>query len=147
MQTSPDFEEFLGYLNDYKVRYVIVGGYAFAIHAEPRFTIDIDIFIDATAENSKRLLYALEAFGFGDAGLTTEDFQKANQIIQLGYPPLRIDILTSIEGVDFEQAWRNRIKSDYGSKVVWFIGKRELIQNKKATGREQDLLDLKKLDR
>lgn len=145
METSRDFEEFFELLNLSKVRYLIVGGYAFAVHAKPRFTGDIDIFLDPKKVNAEKVLKVLKQFGFGEVGIGIDDLTAANQIIQLGYPPLRIDLLTSISGVSFLQAWKNRVVGKYGGQSVFFIGKSDLIKNKKASGRKKDLLDLEDL--
>lgn len=145
METSKDFEEFFEALNSNNVRYLVVGGYAFAIHARPRFTEDIDIFISHEESNARRMLRATVDFGFGDAGIDVRDFSRSDQIIQLGYPPLRIDIMTSISGVTFDEAWKNKIESFYGKQKIFFIGKADLIKNKKASGRKKDLADLDEL--
>lgn len=145
METSKDFEEFLKLLNLSNVRYLVVGGYAFAIHARPRFTGDMDIFIDSEEHNAKTVLEVLERFGLGNAGITLEDLTKPDRVIQLGYPPLRIDLLTSISGVTFLSAWDNKVVGRYGKQTVYFIGKEDLIKNKKASGRKRDLLDLEDL--
>ena len=146
MEICSDFEEFFALLNEHEVRYLIVGGYAFAIHARPRFTDDLDIFLWVEEENARRALEALKAFGFGDLPLSLSDFLKPNQIIQIGHPPLRIDLLTSIEGVQFEDAWERRVTATYGSETVYFISREDLIRNKQAAGRKQDLSDLEYLE-
>jgi hypothetical protein len=145
MNTNKDFEEFFELLNKNSVEYLIVGGYAYAIHAEPRFTKDIDIFIRSTGENASRIIQTLIDFGFGNLGVTKDDFLEDNQVIQLGYPPNRIDLLTSISGVNFEDAWKNKVTGTYGDIAVHFIGKADLRKNKKSTGRKSDLNDLEKL--
>lgn len=142
MSVSKDFEELLASLSVREVRALIVGGYAFAFHAKPRYTKDIDIWVEPTPENVERLLQALEDFGFGSLGLTVDDFTEPGQFVQLGYPPNRIDLLTAIEGVSFEEAWAGRVEDFFGKEKVAFLGKEELIRNKKATGRPQDLADL-----
>lgn len=145
METSQDFEEFLALLNKYHLKYLVVGGYAFAIHVEPRFTKDLDVFIKSDQENALKMINVLDEFGFGSLDITKDDFLETGKVIQLGTPPLRIDLLTSITGVTFEEAWKNRIKGNYGEQEVNFIGRNELRKNKKATGRKSDLDDLKKL--
>ncbi len=146
METSRDFEEFFGLLDSNKVRYVIVGGYAFAIHARPRYTGDIDVFVDASPDNAEKVIKALSEFGFGDVDISMDDLTRPDQVIQLGNPPLRIDILTSISGVSFAEAWKNKVSGMYGRQQVFFIGKKDLIENKKASGRKKDLLDLEDLE-
>ena len=145
MNVPKDYEEFFELLNRQKIKYLIVGAYAVAFHAHPRFTGDIDIFIVANRTNAGRLLKVLRQFGFKDLGITIEDFLKTDRIIQLGYPPLRIDILTSIDGVSFNTAWANRVRGNFGKQKIWYISKKDLIRNKRATGRARDLLDLELL--
>jgi len=145
MRIEKDFKEFIALLNENKVKYLIVGGFAFAFYVEPRYTKDIDILIEASEENSKKIIDALTAFGFGNVGLKEEDFQKPDQIIQLGYAPVRIDIITSIAGVTFDSAWKNKVEGKYGDITCFFISKEDLILNKQKAGRPQDITDVKKL--
>ena len=145
MKINKDFEEFFGLLNKNNVEYLIVGGYAYAIHAEPRFTKDIDIFLRISDLNASAIIQTLRDFGFGELDISKQDFLKKNQIIQLGYPPNRIDLLTSISGITFEEAWKNKVSGKFGEVPVFFIGKEELKKNKKATGRKSDLNDLENL--
>ena len=145
METSKDFEEFFESLNAHKARYLIVGGYALAIHARPRFTDDLDVLIESSSDNAQRVLEALKSFGFGDVGLTVDDLMNDDNVIQLGYPPLRIDILTSVSNVTFRDAWGRKVDGMYGKQKVHFIGKPDLILSKTGTGRgrdEQDVRDL-----
>lgn len=120
----------------------MVGGYAFAIHAHPRFTNDIDVLISTDEENAKRLLTSLSEFGFGRVGISLKDLMRPDYVIQLGYPPLRIDILTSISGVSFSEAWERRVVSRFGKQKLFFISKQDLIASKKRAGRKKDLSDL-----
>ena len=143
MNGSKDFEELFGFFNARKVRALVVGAYAVAFHAKPRFTKDIDILLEPTSENAQRLLSALEDFGFGALGLTVEDYSQPGRIVQLGYPPNRIDLLTSIQGVSFDEAWDGRVEARYGNEPVFYLGKTELIRNKQTAGRPQDQLDLR----
>ena len=129
-------------MNSRGVRFVIVGGHAVAFHAKPRFTKDIDLFVEAAEENADKLLRALEDFGFGDLDLTKADFTSVGRVIQLGMAPNRIDLVTSIDGVSFEEAWEGRASGQFGTQSVYFLGRKELIRNKKASGRPQDLADL-----
>ena len=142
MEISKDFEEFFALLNEHKVRYLVIGGYAVAIHARPRFTDDLDVFVDADRSNAKSVLATLKDFGFGDVGIGLDDLTKADQVIQLGFPPFRIDILTSISGVSFSAAWERKVTGKYGKQTVFFIGKLDLIASKKGTGRKRDLEDV-----
>ena len=139
-----DFREFLGLLNKNRVRYLIVGGYALAYHSKPRFTGDIDIWIETNEENAEKVLNALKEFGFGELDITKGDFMNIGQILQLGFAPNRIDIITSIDGVDFQDAWENRIEGNFGSNgiKVFFISRADFIKNKKSTGRKKDLNDI-----
>jgi predicted nucleotidyltransferase len=145
MRIEKDFKEFIALLNENKVKYLIVGGFAFAFYVEPRYTKDIDIFVEASEENSKKIIDALTAFGFGNIGLKEEDFQKPDQIIQLGYAPVRIDIITSIAGVTFDSAWKNKVEGKYGDIPCFFISKEDLILNKQKAARPQDITDVNKL--
>ena len=147
MRVEKDFKEFIGLLNKNKVHYLIIGGFAFSFHAEPRFTKDIDIFIEMSSENAKKMIKTLEDFGFKNTKLKTTDFLVADQIIQLGNSPLRIDIVTSIDGIDFSSAWGNRITGKYGDITANYISKPDLIKNKKASGRAQDIADIEKLQK
>jgi hypothetical protein len=143
---NQDFKEFIQFLNDNHVHYLVVGGYAVAIHGHPRYTKDIDIWIEINSENATNLLRALEQFGFGSLGLKIEDFLSRDQIIQLGYPPNRIDLLTSIDGVNFADCYSSRLEINIDNIIVNFIDLENLKKNKKASGRLQDLADLENLN-
>ena len=145
MEVQKDFKELLGLFNGHNVEYIIVGAYALAFHGVPRFTGDIDIFVKASPENSQRILSALIDFGFGSLNLTTEDFQKPDSVVQLGVPPVRIDILNSITGVTWEEADKGKKKALYGDIPVNFLGREQYIANKRAIGRKKDLADLESL--
>jgi len=140
-----DYEEFLELLNKNNVRYCIIGSYALAFHAKPRYTKAIDILIEASSENAKKLLNALSEFGFGSLDLSVEDFTQVGKIIQLGYEPVRIDIMTSLKGLDFNSVWRNRVQGLYGNQTVNFIDRQNLIKSKKISNRTQDKADLELL--
>ena len=140
-----DFEELFGYLTARNVRFVVVGGHALAYHGRPRYTKDLDVFVEPTAENATRLLGALEDFGFGGLGLTEADFDTPGKVVQLGVAPNRIDLLTAIDGVSFDQAWQGRVAGRFGTESVPFLGRRELLANKRAVGRLQDLADIEAL--
>jgi len=145
MKAEKDFVAFIELLNSHKVRYLIIGGYAYSYHAEPRFTKDIDFFIDRSKANSERLVDVLRDFGFADLGLQANDFRQPGRLIQLGFAPLRIDIATSISGVSFGACWRNKVIGRYGGRMAYFISRKDLIKNKTASGRPQDLLDAAEL--
>jgi predicted nucleotidyltransferase len=142
---TQDFKEFVTSLNDNKVRYLVVGGYAVAYHGYPRYTKDIDIWIDLDPDNASRIVKALDQFGFASIGLTPEDFLETETIIQLGYPPNQIDLITSLSGVDFEDCYTNRESVEMDGVVVDFIDLESLRRNKKSSGRAQDLADLENL--
>jgi len=142
MEVAKDFEEFFASFNAHKVQYLIVGGYAFALHAHPRYTGDMDVFVAANEANAHSIEMALVDFGFSGPDLSWNDFATPGKIIQLGYPPFRIDIITEIDGVLFEDAWARRFESHYGDQPAFFISKQDLIANKRASGRKQDRLDL-----
>ena len=145
MELQPDFKELLELLNAHGVDFLIVGGYALAFLGAPRFTGDLDIFIKTSPENAGKIHAALNDFGFDSVGLTPEDFQRADHVIQLGVPPVRIDFVTTLDGVDWHAAWEGRSQGEYGDVPVCFLGKSEFIQNKKATGRLKDLADVEAL--
>lgn len=142
MTTSRDFEELFGCLRRHGVRALVVGAHAVAFHAKPRYTNDINVLVEPSAENAERLIAALEEFGFGGLGLKAADFTKPETAVQLGYPPNRVDLITSIGGVSFEEAWTGRVAGRYGASEVDFIGRRELIRAKRAANRPQDHADL-----
>jgi Nucleotidyl transferase of unknown function (DUF2204) len=145
MEIQPDFRDLLELFNSHKVKYIVVGGYALAFHGAPRYTGDIDIFVLPDAINAGRIMSALEEFGFGSVGLSATDFKKSGQIIQLGVPPVRIDIITSIAGVSWDEAVSDRVSGKYGEIRVHYIGRKQLIVNKRAVGRKKDLADLEAL--
>jgi hypothetical protein len=146
MPLPKDWRAFIESLNSNNVEYLIVGAVALARHGFPRYTGDLDVLIRNTPDNAIRLESALEAFGFGGLGLKATDFVNSYQVIQLGTAPNRIDLLTSITGVSFDDAWQGRLEGDLGGVPVVFIGRRELIQNKRSTGRAQDRADLELLE-
>ncbi|HAH08063.1 MAG TPA: hypothetical protein DCM05_16325 [Elusimicrobia bacterium] len=141
-----DFADFIAALNAQGVEYVIVGGYAVVFHGHVRFTKDIDILVRPTPRNAKRLMSALKGFGFGGLGLKESDVRPGN-IIQLGRPPNRIDLLMSIDGVDADAAWDERVMGSFLGQTAGFLSKERLIENKKATGRTQDRADAEALER
>ena len=146
MEVQPDFKYLLELFNAHNVEYMIIGGYALAYHGAPRYTGDIDIFVKPDNINAARILSALEIFGFGLIGLTIKDFQTPDNVIQLGVPPVRIDIVTSITGVSWDDAISGCVDGKYGDISVKYIGLQEFIVNKRATGRKRDISDLESLD-
>jgi hypothetical protein len=142
MPLPKDWRAFIESLNSNGVEYLIVGAVALAHHGFPRYTGDLDILIRSSDKNARCMEVALQAFGFGNLGLKAADFVGSYQVVQLGMPPSRIDILTSITGVPFEDAWEGRVSADFQGVQVKIIGRQHLIQNKRATRRPQDLADL-----
>ncbi len=145
MEIQKDFKELLELFNSHNVEYLIVGGYALAHYGVPRYTGDIDLYVKPDAINAKEIVNALNDFGFGSAGLTESDFSFPGKVAQLGVPPVRIDIITSITGVTWEDAFKGRSKGTYGGLDVYFLGRDQLIGNKKAIGRKKDQADLEAL--
>jgi hypothetical protein len=139
---EPDFVDFIDLLNKYKVAYLVVGAHALAYHGRPRHTGDLDIWIKPSNHNAAKMIAVLKDFGFSSLGLTEADFLKENYVTQLGYPPLRIDILNTISGVEFDDADRNRVNGNVDGLDVLFINITEFIKNKEATGRKKDLGDI-----
>jgi len=143
---NKDFKEFIELLNKNRVRYLVVGGYAVALHGHPRYTKDLDVWIELTPENASNILKALEQFGFGSLDLKQDDFLQADQIIQLGYPPNRIDIMTSLKELTFKDCFNSRLKVEIEGVQINFIDIDNLKKNKRASGRLQDLADLENLE-
>ena len=144
MAESPHYKELLQLLNEYQVEYLIVGGFAVMKYGEPRYTKDLDVWVHNSAENSVRVISALAAFGapLDHDGITAETLNGKRVVYQMGIAPVRIDILTAITGVEFPQAWRNRVASTFFGVPVQFISLDDLITNKRALGRASDLKDL-----
>ncbi|MBN1787056.1 MAG: nucleotidyl transferase AbiEii/AbiGii toxin family protein [Sedimentisphaerales bacterium] len=145
MEIQKDFKELLELFNAHRVEYIIVGGYALAFHGAPRFTGDIDLLVNPDNENARRIIAALKDFGFGSLDLGESDFTTLGNVIQLGVPPIRIDIMTSLTGIDWKSAQGGSVAGDYGGLAVRFLGKKEYVANKKAIGRKKDLADLEAL--
>lgn len=142
---SQDFREFIELLIKNKAEYLIVGGYAVGIHGHPRYTGDLDIWLNPSTENAERILMAVNEFGFSSFKLSVSDFTKPGNVIQLGYPPLRIDLLTEINGVTFNECYANRKEVIIEDLKVNFIGYNDLLKNKKETGRPRDIDDIDNL--
>jgi len=141
-----DFKEFIELLNENNVKYLVVGGYAVALHGHPRYTKDLDIWIELSSGNAEKILNVLENFGFGSLGLKTDDFLTQDQVIQLGYPPNRIDLLTTLKGVNFEDCYESKVQIKIQDTQINFIDIENLKKNKRATGRSQDLADVENLE-
>ena len=146
MTQNPNFKDLLSALNECHAKYLVVGGYAVMIHSEPRYTKDLDIWVEASLENALLVYRALAAFGAPLAGIAPEEFAKPDVIYQLGVPPSRIDVLTSISGVSFEESWARRFQSKFGDLRVSFISLDDLILNKRSVGRATDIVDCERLE-
>jgi Nucleotidyl transferase of unknown function (DUF2204) len=142
MKLNRDLREFIALLNSTGVKYLVVGGHAVAFHGHPRFTGDIDFFVEPSSENARRLVAVLGQFGFGGLGLGVEAFLEQETVVQLGRAPNRIDLLTSIDGVQFQPAWTAKVPGELDGLPVHFIAREHLLANKRASGRPQDLADL-----
>jgi hypothetical protein len=147
MAINPDFSDLFASLNAAGASYLLVGSYALAIHAQPRFTKDLDVWVSPDPENAHRVISALTEFGAPMASLTAADLAAPGLVFQIGIPPNRIDILTAIDGVSFDEAWSRRVVVTYGPHDISVIGKSDLLRNKRATGRVQDAVDADTLER
>ena len=142
---NPDFVDLLRAFAAADVRFLIVGAYALAHHGRPRATGDLDVWVDATPDNAARVMEALAAFGAPLQEVTREDFSRPGIVFQIGVPPGRIDIVTDLTGVSFEEAWPSRDRGRFGELDVDFLGRDAFIRNKRATGRAKDLGDIERL--
>jgi len=147
MEINKDFREFIELLNEHKVKYLIIGGYAVNFHGYPRYTRDIDFWLWMTEPNLEKLIKVIKDFGFGSLNLGIEDFMNPDNIIQLGYEPNRIDLLVDVDGVDFEECYDKRTEAELDGMVVKFLSLQDLIKAKKKAGRLQDLADAEQLEK
>jgi hypothetical protein len=145
MEIQADFKELLGFLNARKVEYLIVGGYALAFHGVPRFTGDLDLYVKPDPANAERIVAALRDFGFESVGLYEKDFTEEDQVVLLGQLPVQIDLMTSLTGVSWDEAYAGRVQGKYGDVTVYFLGRKQLAANKRAQGHFKDLADLEAL--
>ena len=145
MKVEKDFEDFIELLNKNDVKYLIVGAYALALYAKPRNTGDIDVFFQRDEENAMKVLNTLKEFGFEKIGVIKEDLLTEGRIIQLGISPIRIDLLNNIDGVDFNDAFPNLKKTNFGRTIANFISYEDLIKNKLSSNRKKDQADLEEL--
>ena len=143
---SPDFKEILSTFNEHDVKYLVVGAHAVMKYAEPRYTKDLDIWIEASHENARRVFSSLKEFGAPLGDFTEEDF-AGEGFFQMGRPPVRIDILMSLDGINFNDAWPERKEGDFDGIPANFIGVDNLILNKSAAGRPQDLIDIESIQK
>jgi hypothetical protein len=144
---NSDFRDLLRSLHDCDVRYLVVGGYAVIHHSQPRYTKDIDIWLEPTAENARKLMRAFQIFGIPVVGVAEEDFATSGTQYYLGVPPCAIDLLTTIPGLDFESAWVNQVICSENDFPIYYLGKADLIRAKRTAGRLQDLADIDELRR
>lgn len=142
---SQDFREFVQLLIKHRAEYLVVGGYAVGVHGHPRYTGDLDIWLNPSADNAAKILTCVNEFGFSSYKLSIDDFTKENNVVQLGYPPLRIDLLTNIDGVTFQECFTNKKEVEIDDLIVNFISYKDLIANKKSTGRFRDLDDIENM--
>lgn len=145
MRYEKDFEDFIKSLNKNKVKYCIIGAFAVGLYGYPRYTGDIDILVEPAPGNAEKIIKAIKEFGFKSLDLTEKDFSQENKVIQLGYEPVRIDLITSLGGITFKEIWKHKEEGTYGKVKVYFIGRNELIKSKKLANRPQDKIDIDKL--
>ncbi len=141
MFVNSDFSDLLRIFNDHNVRYMVIGGYAVVQYTEPRFTKDLDVLMSTDTTNAEAVYNALREFGAPLAGLIPNDFAEEGFFFQMGVPPVRVDILMGIPGIQFEECWKRRVEVDFEGLNVTFISKQDLIASKRAAGRPQDLID------
>jgi hypothetical protein len=146
VQLDKDLRELLALFRSHGVEFLVVGGHAVAFHGSPRLTEDLDLFVRPVIENGQRIVDALRDFGFGSLEITAQDFTAEDRMIQLGRSPNRIDLITRLYGVDFSTAWDRRVSAELGGVAVWILARGDLIANKRATGRAQDLADAEALE-
>ena len=145
MDLAPDFNEFFGLLNAHRVEYVVVGGYALALHGAPRYTGDMDILVRPTPDNAERVLAAVGEFGFPTEALSAARLVDPRCVIQMGTPPVQVHVMSAIDGVTWEQVWEGRELALINGQSIPFIGRQAFLQNKRAAGRAKDLADIEAL--
>ena len=145
MKIHPDFVDFISALNEKGVEFMMVGAFDLAFHGHPRYTGDMDIWIKPTESNADALIEAIKTFGLKSIALTKKDILSRN-VIQLGYPPVRIDLLTALDGLTTEEIWESREEGSFGKHTIFFLGKDAFIKNKRAIGRHKDLADVEALE-
>lgn len=146
MELAPDFDEFIGSLIAHGVEFVVVGAYALAFHGAPRFTGDLDILVRPALDNASRLRAALDAFGFPVTELSPEAIVDGHRMLQMGVPPVQIHVMSAISGVEWDEAWLDRVEGPLGSHRVHFLGRATYLRNKRAAGRPKDLADIDALE-
>ena len=146
MELAPDFNEFIGSLTAHGVEFVVVDAYALAFHGAPRFTGDLDILVRPARDNAARLIAALDAFGFPVTDLSPEAISDRRRMLHMGVPPVQIHVMSAISGVEWEEAWSDRVEGSLGSNSVQFLGRETFLRNKRAAGRPKDLADIDALE-
>jgi len=146
MELALDFDEFIGSLIAHGVEFLVVGAYALAFHGAPRFTGDLDILVRPAIDNAARLLTALETFGFPVTDLSPEAISDRRRMLQMGVPPVQILVMSAISGVEWDEAWSDRMEGSLGSHSVQFLGRDTFLRNKRAAGRPKDLADIDALE-
>lgn len=144
MKVHRDFKDFVSLMNANGVEYVIVGAFALSFHGHPRATGDMDVWIRRSPQNASRILKALDEFGFGSLGVTENDLLE-DKVIQLGQPPVRIDLMTELDGLTPDEVWAGRIAGRFGDMSVFYLGRETFVRNKRSLGRHKDLADLEAL--
>lgn len=145
MNFSQDYEDLFKILNAHKIRYLVVGAYAVIYHSEPRYTKDLDVWVIPEMNDCRKVFDALKKFGAPLHGLEPQDFKDKKIILQMGVPPVRIDIMIHVPGISFQSAWKNKKKTKYGKTPIHVLGLSDLIQSKKTAGRPQDLMDIDRM--
>jgi hypothetical protein len=140
-----DFLDLLRAFNDHNVRFLVVGAYALGVHGRPRATADLDVWVDPTPANAVNVIRALEQFGAPLRQVTADDFSRPGIVFQMGLPPVRIDVLTTLTALTFDEAWAGRAHANFGPVAAPVIGREAFIRNKRATGRARDLGDIQSL--
>jgi hypothetical protein len=146
MFVNSDFSDLLRLFNNRSVKYLVIGGYAFIQYVEPRYTKDLDLWVSTDRSNAAAVFEALRDFGAPLADMTEADFSEEGYFYQMGVPPVRVDVLMGIPGVQFEAAWANRVEVDFDGLSVPFISREDLIKAKRSAGRPQDLMDADALE-
>jgi len=145
VELAPDFSAFFALLDAHRAKYLVVGAYALALHGAPRFTGDIDVLIRPTRDNARAILEAIAAFGFPVGALTADRLCEPEALIEMGVPPLQIHVMSEISGVTWEAAWAGRVEHHGAGRLIPFIGRQELLANKRAAGRAKDVADIEAL--